>query len=567
MVCVTRAVEKIVQVPVVEIKVQEIIREVPVESVRVEKVETFIDRPVITPVIVERVIEKDVPVRVETIKEVIVEKEVPVYVDRIIEKPEIVYVDRIVEKPTIIEKEIPIEKIIIKEVEKIVTVEKEVPVEKVVVQEVVKIVEVEKVVTKEVPVEVEKIVFKEVPVEVEKIVYRDREPAAEEAPIQFARENKKVQRSAAPKVQRSAAPPIAAPQRAAAPKVQRSAAPPIAAPQNSGMIEDTFPIIEFEEKTERFIEDTFPIIEFDSADAVEAAPRRSRMQRSAAPVAEKKESGGDATINRDDAVLYSSTSWQTQEMPGSWTSSSRQAAESITEEELMAVRREIERSVDARLGSEQQQGLRHSSVSVVGYQSSMSRPPAEQAPREPVTYSSGSVMSGESVRQHGLSVPITPDRDRGRKVGLGLNLALNAAGEIFVTNILPGFGAIKSGLIGLNDVLLQIDDTPVASMTLEETKARTTGIEGTSCKLKLRAGDSIYDVNLVRSVPRNSNQLEELSDSSGAPSLASSAPNSARDRGGHLISPMPAMTPAAPRQQYDADPIGQLKLLTPTFSE
>ena len=76
MVCVTRAVEKIVQVPVVEIKVQEIIREVPVESVRVEKVETFIGRPVITPVIVERVIEKDVPVRVETIKEVIVEKEV-----------------------------------------------------------------------------------------------------------------------------------------------------------------------------------------------------------------------------------------------------------------------------------------------------------------------------------------------------------------------------------------------------------------------------------------------------------------------------------------------------------
>ena len=93
-------------------------------------------------------------------------------------------------------------------------------------------------------------------VEVEKIVYRDREPADEEAPIQFARENKKVQRSAAP-------------------KVQRSAAPPPVAPQESGMIEDTFPIIEFEGKPERFIEDTFPIIEFDSADAVEAAPRRS----------------------------------------------------------------------------------------------------------------------------------------------------------------------------------------------------------------------------------------------------------------------------------------------------
>ena len=93
-------------------------------------------------------------------------------------------------------------------------------------------------------------------VEVEKIVYRDREPSDEEAPIQFARENKKVQRSAAPKVQRSAA------------------------PQKRGMIEDTFPIIEFEEKNKSFIEDTFPIIKFDSADAVQAAPRRSPVLNS-----------------------------------------------------------------------------------------------------------------------------------------------------------------------------------------------------------------------------------------------------------------------------------------------
>ena len=70
------AVEKIVQVPVVEIKVVEVIREVPVESVRVEKIETFVDRPVVSVVTVERVVEKEVPVRIETIKEVIVEKEV-----------------------------------------------------------------------------------------------------------------------------------------------------------------------------------------------------------------------------------------------------------------------------------------------------------------------------------------------------------------------------------------------------------------------------------------------------------------------------------------------------------
>jgi hypothetical protein len=38
-------------------------------------------------------------------------------------------------------------------------------------------------------------------------------------------------------------------------------------------------------------------------------------------------------------------------------------------------------------------------------------------------------------------------------------------------------GAIKSGIIGLSDVLLQIDDTPVATMSLEELNARTVGAE------------------------------------------------------------------------------------------
>jgi hypothetical protein len=120
---------------------------------------------------------------------------------------------------------------------------------------------------------------------------------------------------------------------------------------------------------------------------------------------------------------------------------------------------------------------------------------------------------------------------------VGLILDLNAAGDIIVTNILPGFGlshlpclllslcayaqlkssaflfgckstfciplspslplslilppiypffstaaslatgAIKSGMIGLSDVLLQIDDTPVAAMSLEELNARTVGAE------------------------------------------------------------------------------------------
>jgi len=81
---------------------------VPIETVRVEKIETFIDRPVIQQVIVERVIEKEVPVRIETIREIVVEKEVPIYVDKVVTKEEIVYVDRIVEKHVFVDKEVPV---------------------------------------------------------------------------------------------------------------------------------------------------------------------------------------------------------------------------------------------------------------------------------------------------------------------------------------------------------------------------------------------------------------------------------------------------------------------------
>ncbi|MDE6474952.1 MAG: hypothetical protein K2L70_07630, partial [Clostridia bacterium] len=120
------------------------------------------------PQVVEKVIEKEVPV------EKIVEKvvEVPVEVEKIVEVP--VEVEKVVEKEVKVEVPVEVEKIVEKEVkvevpvevEKIV--EKEVPVEKIVE------VPVEKIVEKEVRVEipVEKIVEKEVRVEVpvEKVV-------------------------------------------------------------------------------------------------------------------------------------------------------------------------------------------------------------------------------------------------------------------------------------------------------------------------------------------------------------------------------------------------------------
>lgn len=76
------------------------------------EIEKYIDRPVVTQIVVERVIEKEVPVRVEIIKEVIVEKEVPVYIEKVLTKEEIVYVDRIVEKPLVVEKEVIVEKVL-----------------------------------------------------------------------------------------------------------------------------------------------------------------------------------------------------------------------------------------------------------------------------------------------------------------------------------------------------------------------------------------------------------------------------------------------------------------------
>lgn len=129
------------------------------------------------------IIEKEVPVEKivekEVVKEVekIVEKEVPVYVEKIVEKE--VPVEKIIEKPVIVEKEkivekevkVPVEKI----VEKIVEVPVEKIVEKVVEKPVEKIVEKEKIVKKEKPVEkiVEKIVEKEVPVIQEKVVEKE----------------------------------------------------------------------------------------------------------------------------------------------------------------------------------------------------------------------------------------------------------------------------------------------------------------------------------------------------------------------------------------------------------
>ena len=125
-------------------------------------VEKIVEKRVEVPV--EKIVVKEVPV--EKIVEKIVEKRVEVPVEKIVVKE--VPVEKVVEK--VVEKrvEVPSEKLVEKVVEKRV----EVPVEKIVEKVVVKEVPVEKIVEKIVEVPVEKIVVKEVPVEkiVEKIV-------------------------------------------------------------------------------------------------------------------------------------------------------------------------------------------------------------------------------------------------------------------------------------------------------------------------------------------------------------------------------------------------------------
>eukprot|EP00755_Sulcionema_specki_P007169 Sspe_Gene.535::Locus_180_Transcript_1_1_Confidence_1.000_Length_1168::g.535::m.535 len=126
--------------------------------------------PTPSPRVVERIVEKEVPVEkivyrdkvIEVPVEVPVEKVVEVPVERIVEKIVEVPVERVVEKIV----EVPVEKV----VEKIV----ELPVERVVIQERVVEVPVERMVEKivEVPVEVpvEKVVTATIEVPVEKIV-------------------------------------------------------------------------------------------------------------------------------------------------------------------------------------------------------------------------------------------------------------------------------------------------------------------------------------------------------------------------------------------------------------
>ena len=111
-----------------------------------------------------------------------------------------------------------------------------------------------------------------------------------------------------------------------------------------------------------------------------------------------------------------------------------------------------------------------------------------------------------------------------RRVGLGLTLHRNSQGETVVTSILPGeyvcvreraversvadththagFGAMKTGRLGLSDVILQIDGVDAESLTLDQVTAQTIGEEGTYCRLRIRTPTrQVYEVIVERTVP------------------------------------------------------------------
>jgi len=300
---------------------------------------------------------------------------------------------------------------------------------------------------------------------------------------------------------------------------------------------------------EKTLVDDFPIVLFEEPIV---AKKVTKVQRSSkppiAPPSPPKELMGDATINKDNAVLFTKTTYETKAEPyqvastQSWSASSQMSMQTsmqsveISEEEIRAARLEIERSVEDRVtltqrphipmvqassDSSQYRGnaraeQQYSTVSQVDYKAPYSGEAVRVRGQEQQYNTVSQVAykapySGEAVRVKGLTVPITPALDRGRKVGLGLNLERNAAGQTIITNIMPGFGAIKSGLIAVQDQVLAIDNVPLDSISLDEAKARTIGSEGSWCNLALcsqTANSKAYQVTVMRTVPRNSGATE-----------------------------------------------------------
>ena len=84
----------------------------------------------------------------------------------------------------------------------------------------------------------------------------------------------------------------------------------------------------------------------------------------------------------------------------------------------------------------------------------------------------------------------------GRFSGIGVWLDAKH-GDLHVLSVLPDSPALHAG-VKPGDIILTIDDHPVAKMTSDEAVARIKGPEGTDVKLKIKRGDQILDLTITR---------------------------------------------------------------------
>jgi len=130
-----------------------------------------------------------------------------------------------------------------------------------------------------------------------------------------------------------------------------------------------------------------------------------------------------------------------------------------------------------------------------------------------------SFLTGDARREHNFSAPRKHEQEtssllqRG-KVGIGVQLERDFAdGSVRVKQIIPNSSAAKSDQVQLGDLLVQVDGTPVANLSVEELAEAIQGSIGTVVELGLlrphrmeglffvtlaRGGDELVRVPYVR---------------------------------------------------------------------
>ena len=121
----------------------------------------------------------------------------------------------------------------------------------------------------------------------------------------------------------------------------------------------------------------------------------------------------------------------------------------------------------------------------------------------------------EEQQRRSVAPPTGPDQ-----VGLGLGIEMDDRGDVYIAEIIPGYGAYAAGkALQLYDVIRAVDGRSVLKQALKTINSYTVGPVGSACVLRIARGGHMYDVvvqridpeglagaNLVRSSFRNADE-------------------------------------------------------------